>query len=317
MPLFRQFHGRQPAPAPWLLLLLGLLLPGCGQLPWQPQPGGRGSDGSGGPAAPGPAASPPAEQAPPLLSLADHPDLRRSAARIARCARQIGAATPLIKPADASNFGDRLVKDAWGRELPHRPQLIVLHETVSSLESTLAHFQRHHPDDNDQASYHRLVDRDGTVIQLVPDGNRAYGAGQSAFGDFALQSRPGRSPSINNVALHLSLVSPADGSGDGEAHSGYSDAQYRVQAHHPCRRRSESHPYGSPFLQLDPLHRCPHQSRHDLRLAGADPRALIRFPSRLIARRLAGSGRDGKGPVYRLSRSDHYLWWLPSEGTRS
>lgn len=230
MPLFRQFHGRQPAPAPWLLLLLGLLLPGCGQLPWQPQPGGRGSDGSGGPAAPGPAASPPAEQAPPLLSLADHPDLRRSAARIARCARQIGAATPLIKPADASNFGDRLVKDAWGRELPHRPQLIVLHETVSSLESTLAHFQRHHPDDNDQASYHRLVDRDGTVIQLVPDGNRAYGAGQSAFGDFALQSRPGRSPSINNVALHLSLVSPADGDGDGEAHSGYSDAQYRALA---------------------------------------------------------------------------------------
>jgi N-acetyl-anhydromuramyl-L-alanine amidase AmpD len=136
----------------------------------------------------------------------------------------------LIKPADSSNFGDRLVRDAWGRELPHLPQLIVLHETVTSLESSLAHFRRHHPDDNDQSSYHRLVDRDGTVIQLVPDGKRAYGAGQSAFGDFAMQSRPGRSPSINNVALHLSLVSPADGDGDGEAHSGYTDAQYRALA---------------------------------------------------------------------------------------
>lgn len=223
------FFHLTPSQARWIgLLTLLLLLPGCGRWPWQSPPAEQAPGPSGSASAPPEAM--PSEPAPPLLSLADHPELRRNDRQVARCAGLIGADHPLKRLADPSNYGDRLLKDAWGRELPHRPQLIVLHETVSSLEGTLAHFQRHHPDDNDQSSYHRLVAADGTLFEIVPDAKRAYGAGQSAFGDFSLLSRPGRTPSLNNVALHLSLVSPVDGRGDGDAHSGYTAAQYKAAA---------------------------------------------------------------------------------------
>ena len=228
VPTSNQGHRRRRSWAPVLALLPLLVgLAACGRLPWQ---GAAPDQGRGtGVGSPPPQAAP-TEPPPPLLSLADHPQLRRSARQVARCARLLDADRPLKKPADVSNYGDRLVRDAWGRELPRRPQLIVLHETVTSLEGTLAHFQRHHANDDDQSSYHRLVDGDGTVFEIVPDGKRAYGAGQSSYGDFSLQARPGRSPSLNNVALHLSLVSPVDGRGDGDAHSGYTDAQYRAAA---------------------------------------------------------------------------------------
>lgn len=218
---FRNRSGR----ARWTPLLALPLIAACGRLPWQPEPKQtRTIDPEA------PAADTPSEPAPPLPSLADHPTLRRNSVQLAGCARRLGLDKPLRELANASNFGNRLRKDAWGRELPHRPQLIVLHETVTSLDGTLAHFQRFHANDDDQSSYHRLVGTDGTVIEVVPDGKRAYGAGQAAFGDFTLYSRPGRSPSVNNVALHISLVSPLDGRGDGDAHSGYTSAQYRALA---------------------------------------------------------------------------------------
>ncbi|MFM8524409.1 MAG: N-acetylmuramoyl-L-alanine amidase [Cyanobacteriota bacterium] len=220
--VFRLHFGR----VAWSAGLLSLLLiAACQRLPWQPgTQQARSSDPDGG------SDVAPTDSPPPLPSLADHPELRRSARLVARCARLIGGDQLLRMPADASNYGERLLRDAWGGELPHQPQLIVLHETVSSLEGTLAHFQRHHPRDDDQSSYHRLVDVDGTLIEIVPDHKRAFGAGQAAFGDFTLVSRPGRSPSLNNVALHLSLVSPPDGRGDGDAHSGYTAAQYQAVA---------------------------------------------------------------------------------------
>lgn len=230
-----------PASWPGVLLLL-LLLQACGRLPWQHEPNQvRSLDPEAR------SEAPPTEPPPPLLSLADHPELRRSARLVARCARLIGADHPLRRPADSSNFGERLRRDAWGRDLPHQPQLIVLHETVSSLEGTLAHFQRHHPRDDDQSSYHRLVDVDGTLIEIVPDGKRAYGAGQAAFGDFTLLSRPGRSPSLNNVALHLSLVSPPDGRGEGDGHSGYTPAQYEAVASQVLLWQAA---YGIPLARL-------------------------------------------------------------------
>ncbi|MEY3736283.1 MAG: hypothetical protein RLZZ624_1342 [Cyanobacteriota bacterium] len=221
MPLLRSRFGL----ARWSPLMALLLIAACARLPWQPAPkAARSLDPDA------PAANAPSEPAPPLPTLADHPGLRRPAPQLAACARRLGLERPLQELADRSNFGNRLLKDAWGRELPHRPQLIVLHETVTSLDGTLAHFQRYHANDDDQSSYHRLVGTDGTVFEVVPDGKRAYGAGQAAFGDFALVSRPGRSPSVNNVALHISLVSPPDGRGDGDAHSGYTSAQYKALA---------------------------------------------------------------------------------------
>lgn len=258
MSLIRFPNGRFGGPA----LLLLVLLAACSRLPWQPQASdqpGRQQDREA------PTAATPTEPPPPLPSLADHPELRRSAALVARCAKRIGVEAPVRKLADRSNFGERLPKDAWGRELPHRPQLIVLHETVTSLEGTLAHFQRHHPLDDDQSSYHRLVDRDGTVFEVVPDGKRAFGAGQAAFGDFALVSRPGRAPSVNNVALHISLVSPVDGRGDGDGHSGYTADQYRALASQVLLWQAT---YGLPLARLT-THEAVDRSR-----TRSDPRSF-------------------------------------------
>jgi N-acetyl-anhydromuramyl-L-alanine amidase AmpD len=103
--------------------------------------------------------------------------------------------------------------------------LIVLHETVVSAPATVAFFRTPHPRDDDQASYHLLVDRSGRRLRIVPDRQRAFGAGMAAFGDFTVRIRPTSPGSINNVALHLSLETPADGRGDGDGHSGYTPAQ--------------------------------------------------------------------------------------------
>jgi N-acetyl-anhydromuramyl-L-alanine amidase AmpD len=114
--------------------------------------------------------------------------------------------------------------------VPHRPQLIVLHETVLPVEATLRYFATAHPRDEDQASYHLLVDRQGRRLRIADDGARAFGAGMSAFGDFTVRTRPEAVGSINNVALHLGLESPPDGRGDAPAHSGYTPQQYASTA---------------------------------------------------------------------------------------
>lgn len=79
-------------------------------------------------------------------------------------------------------------------------------------------------------SYHILVGRDGRRVRIVPDQNRAYGSGMSTFGDLTLRDRPGSVGPINNIALHISLVTPPDGRGDAHGHSGYTDAQYQTIA---------------------------------------------------------------------------------------
>jgi N-acetyl-anhydromuramyl-L-alanine amidase AmpD len=149
---------------------------------------------------------------------------------LARCAQRLGLPDELPRPADSTNFGVRQRRDDSGREVPHRPRLIVLHETVMSAEATLNYFATPHPRDEDQASYHLLVDRQGRRLRIAEDGARAYGAGMSAFGDFTVRIRPDAVGSINNVALHLGLESPPDGRGDAAAHSGYTPQQYRTAA---------------------------------------------------------------------------------------
>jgi N-acetyl-anhydromuramyl-L-alanine amidase AmpD len=133
-------------------------------------------------------------------------------------------------PADPSNHGERQHRDGYGRAVPHRPQLIVLHETVVSEADTLKLFRTFHPRDADQVSYHMLISPTGERLRLVPDERRAYGAGMSAWGDMSVRIRPTSPGSINNVALHLSLVTPPDGRGDTPAHSGYTPAQYNAAA---------------------------------------------------------------------------------------
>jgi N-acetyl-anhydromuramyl-L-alanine amidase AmpD len=142
-----------------------------------------------------------------------------------------GGSAEIAAPADPSNYDRRDSVNWRGEPVPNRPQLIVLHETVVDERSTLALFQRRHSDDASQVSYHVLIGRDGRRIRVVDDSQRAFGAGDSAFGALTVQLKPDVPASVNNIALHVSLVSPADGAdGEGREHSGYSEAQYRSLA---------------------------------------------------------------------------------------
>lgn len=166
----------------------------------------------------------------PVQTLADAGLRPLTPAQLQTCAAKLQLPAELPRPADRTNFGTRQRLDAFGRTVPHTPQLIVLHETVISAPDTVKLFATPHPRDEDQASYHLLVDRTGQRLRIVPDADRAFGAGMAAFGDFTVRIRPTSVGSLNNVALHLSLETPPDGRGDGDAHSGYTAAQYRATA---------------------------------------------------------------------------------------
>jgi hypothetical protein len=173
----------------------------------------------------------------------------RSEAELQRCARVLGLRPERPALADATNFGERQPRDWLGRPLPHQPRLIVLHETVLDQADTLNLFRTPHPADADQVSYHLVFGPDGDRHRVVPDAKRAYGAGQSAFGDFTLQAKPSSRGSINNVALHASLVTPPDGRGarSGDAHSGYTPAQYTALA---AQVLLWQHRYGIPMSRV-------------------------------------------------------------------
>jgi hypothetical protein len=149
-----------------------------------------------------------------------------SQSQFVQCQTALGLPAEKEVFADLTNFGKRYTQDGWGRTIASTPLIIVLHETVLGAKETISFFQTPHPRDEDQASYHMLIDRDGSRLRIVPDDHRAYGAGMSAFGDVTQRVRPGSVGSINNVALHVSLVSPDDGRDDTDAHSGYTDEQY-------------------------------------------------------------------------------------------
>lgn len=136
----------------------------------------------------------------------------------------------MVQAADPTNYDRRVSIDESGQSVISRPLFIIFHETVSSEEETLNYFRTPHLNDADQASYHVLIAEDGRRIRIVNDDQRAFGAGQSAFGDFTVQLKPGSAGSLNNVALHIGLVSPSDGRGDTESHSGYTLAQYESLA---------------------------------------------------------------------------------------
>ena len=135
--------------------------------------------------------------------------------------------------ADPSNYGERYTVDAYGNPLTH-DYIAVLHETVWSANSAINTFQTYHPRDADQSSYHAIIDRDGTVIYIVPPEKRAFGAGDSVFdgpnGPETAVTNPQFAPSVNNFAYHISLVTPSDGQNNAPTHSGYTDTQYKSLA---------------------------------------------------------------------------------------
>ncbi len=136
--------------------------------------------------------------------------------------------------ADPSNYGERYTKDAMGNSLSNQ-YIAVLHETVGSALSAINLFQTHHPQDDDQVSYHTLIAGDGTVIYIVPPEQRAFGAGDSAFqsvnGEETVVTNPDLPGSVNNFAYHISLETPPDGRNNrATTHSGYTESQYRSLA---------------------------------------------------------------------------------------
>lgn len=135
--------------------------------------------------------------------------------------------------ADATNYGNRYLQDAFGQPV-HNGLLVVLHETVISANAAVQLFQTPHPKDEDQASYHALINAAGTIIYLVPPNKRAFGAGNSVFmgtnGAESVQTNPKLTSSVNNFAYHISLETPLDGENDNNAHSGYTEAQYQSLA---------------------------------------------------------------------------------------
>ncbi len=131
----------------------------------------------------------------------------------------------VIALAHPTNFGWRYQQDADGRTANQAP-IVVLHETVSSAQSTINFFQTPHPNDDDQVSYHSLIDLDGKVVYMVPPDKRAFGAGNSQFNGLAVKTNSKLSSSVNNFAYHISLVTPTNGRNNNSSHSGYTEAQY-------------------------------------------------------------------------------------------
>ncbi|MEA5477142.1 peptidoglycan recognition family protein [Pseudanabaena galeata UHCC 0370] len=138
-----------------------------------------------------------------------------------------------IALADASNYGDRYLKDLDGNPA-NLPPIIVLHETRESAESIISYFQEFHSDGNDQASYHTLIKIDGTIVYIVPPDKRAFGSGNSVFvtplSQEAVQTNPKYASSVNNFAYHVSLETPVDVPPNVYFHSGYTNAQYQSLA---------------------------------------------------------------------------------------
>lgn len=135
---------------------------------------------------------------------------------------------------DPTNYGDRYFKDVNGNPA-YRPPIVVLHETVGSAGGTLNFFRTRHPNDDDQASYHTLIQRDGAVLYLVPPDKRAFGAGNSIFvgvngATEAVKTHPKFPPSVNNFSYHVALESPPDGNTNAPTHSGYTQEQYQSLA---------------------------------------------------------------------------------------
>jgi N-acetylmuramoyl-L-alanine amidase len=131
--------------------------------------------------------------------------------------------------ANPTNFGERYLQDINGQPVNNAP-IIVIHETVIPAWQTVRTFQTYHAQDEDQASYHALIKRDGTIFYMVPPDKRAFGAGNSVFNGESVKTNRLYPPSVNNFAYHISFETPPDGRNDGNYHSGYTDLQYESLA---------------------------------------------------------------------------------------
>lgn len=188
-----------------------------------------------GPSQPPLAGSPSAERTLPEVPSKDWPIF--SYQNLPKCpsasaADQLSSEPPQESaPVHPTNYGDRALVNAQGNPIKNYQLLVVLHETVGSADSAIHTFQVAHYLDSEQVSYHQIIRRDGTVVNLVPLEKRAYGAGNSAFeglkGLETVKTNPSLPPSVNNFAYHISLESPPNNAWEASGHSGYTNEQYQ------------------------------------------------------------------------------------------
>jgi len=184
---------------------------------------------------------------PRLIEPIESPLKHETKTSIRHCRHILDMPEEKLALADPTNYGKRLDRDYWGRSIASDPRVIVIHETVLGKESTINLFKTPHINDNDQVSYHLIINADGMLYRIVSDANRAYGAGMSAFGDVTQRIKPNSVGSINNFALHVSLVSPVDGFDGRDGHSGYTNEQYRSLASQVLLWQAE---YGIPLTRV-------------------------------------------------------------------
>ncbi|HYW21143.1 MAG TPA: peptidoglycan recognition family protein [Nodularia sp. (in: cyanobacteria)] len=176
------------------------------------------------------------EDKPPKVLSAPSVKTNKSAGRY-KTTKAFAKYTPRyeIAPVHPSNYGERYSQDVNGLRLNNQP-IIVLHETGDSAASAVNFFKTPNKDDNVQASYHALIELDGSIVYLVPPDKRAYGAANSVFespnGAETVVTNPNLASSVNNFAYHVSLETPPDGRGNNfiKSHSGYTELQYNSLA---------------------------------------------------------------------------------------
>lgn len=106
------------------------------------------------------------------------------------------------------------------------PLLVVIHETVISAKKSMAF----HADPQYYASYHSLIELDGTINYLVPAEHKAFAAAISEFIDPITKEAEHINGSVDDFAYHIALETPIDGRDGISPHSGYTYEQYKSLA---------------------------------------------------------------------------------------
>jgi N-acetylmuramoyl-L-alanine amidase len=122
----------------------------------------------------------------------------------------------------------------WNRRGQARVDAVVLHYTALPLNDTIARFT----DKNSLVSAHFVIDRDGSVIQMVRTEHRAWHAGAS---------RLGKENDVNDVSIGIELVNwgPLRKKGD-SFYVWKGNWSQRYQGEEPVR---SGHDYWEPFTE--------------------------------------------------------------------
>ncbi|RJE87121.1 N-acetylmuramoyl-L-alanine amidase [Paracoccus onubensis] len=112
------------------------------------------------------------------------------------------------------------------------PEIVVLHDTAGRLEK--GNSARYLADNDAKVSVHFVIERDGTITQLVPTNRRANHAGQSSF-----HGRHG----CNDFSIGIEIVNPGkmEAGGHGEALAWWGQVFHNDGKHEILHRQTPEH----------------------------------------------------------------------------